>query len=52
MSRKGRKLFKVRVQREDGRRIVFLVKAKSSDEAANQRRTKGRIVSVMKARDS
>ncbi len=47
---KARKLFRVRIQKEDGKRIVFLVKARSSDEAANQSRTKGRIVSVLKAR--
>jgi hypothetical protein len=49
MSKKGRKLFRVRLKKDDGRFIVFLVKARSSDEAANQRRSKGRIISVLKA---
>ena len=45
---KDRKLFKVRIVKPDGKRSVYRVKARSSQEAAQQKQHKGRVVSAMK----
>ena len=43
------RLYRVRVITPDGRRVVYRVMAKSSGEAARQKRGKGRVVSAVKA---
>lgn len=45
---KGRNVYKVRVQKDGGGRVVYRVKARSSQEAAGQKRSKGRVVSAVK----
>jgi len=42
-------LYRVRVVKPDGRRVVYRVVASSSAEAAQQKRKKGRVVSAVKA---
>ena len=43
-----RKLFKVRVVKPNGKRVVYRIKARSSHEAAQQKQAKGRVISAVK----